>query len=277
MKRQSKKYRLTLEDESRLAGIWSARFSRAGMVAFAAGVVLVLGVIVFCAVAFTPLRSLLPGHLNTGERQQILRGLMRIDSLEEGYRKREGYVRNVLAILDSGRPAAVAGSRRMPVNTEEPDADLLAMAGDEERAFVRMMEEREKYNLSVLNPEAPDGLLFVKIAPGSVVGNATSGSTRAEVILPLGSGVNADADGTVTGCRYSSQERGYEIEIHHARGYMSRYYGLGTPLVRKGERVSAGQAIAAPADRRGIGRNRIGLEIWRDGEAMIPARLIYGD
>ncbi len=273
MKRRRKTYRFIIEDETRLSDVWSMRFTSGSIILLATSTFIILLLFAGCLLTLTPMRSLLPGYLKSGEREQMIRNLMRIDSLEEGYRQREGYVKNIMAILDSGR-AVSFHNNRLPVNIREPEADLLSEPSEEEKAFVKMMDERERYNLSVLNPAAADGLLFVDIAPGSVITEGTANSPRTEIILPSGSDVYADADGTVTGCRYSSETRGYDIEIHHARGYITHYYGVGTPLVRKGERVSAGQAIASPPDKRGIGSHRIILEIWRDGEAMLPASII---
>lgn len=274
MKKRRKVYRLTIEDENRLVNVWNVRFTQNVLYLLLFGILLLFIIISCCLVAFSPIRNLLPGYMKTGEREQMVRALMRIDSLEEGYKEREGFIKNVISILDSGR-AVASSNTMMPVNMRELEIDLLKDASEEEKAFVKMMDERERYNLSVLNPAAADGLLFVDIAPGSIVSETTKGKPFVEVIIPKGSDIYADADGTVTECRYTSAHRGYEIEIHHARGYMTHYYGVGTPLVRKGEKVSAGQAIASSSDKRGIGNTKINLEIWRDGEALLPSTIIW--
>ncbi len=270
--KQRRRYRVIIEDEGRLCEVWNRRFSRIGFAAVCVAVCVVLTAVGAALVMLTPLRTFLPGYLKQSQREQTMQALMRIDSLEQSYSRTDAMARNIMEVLDTDRPAN--DTARLPVNTEEPDADALLPASESERSFVRMMDTRERYNLSVLSPEAAEGLRFCSVAPGSVVSAASMRSRRAEIILPVGQSVAADADGTVTDCRYSSHDGGYVIQIQHSLGFMTQYFGTGAPTVRKGERVVAGQAIAAGAGLRGGGRNRIGLEIWRNGEPLIPSSII---
>lgn len=84
--------------------------------------------------------------------------------------------------------------------------------------------------------------------------------------------VQAIADGTVLAVFYNAS--GHNVMVQHARGFVSGYSHLGTPMVVAGDDVSAGQPLAsAPAPDRHAAR-WIQLRIWHNGSSLIPYNVI---
>ncbi len=65
-----------------------------------------------------------------------------------------------------------------------------------------------------------------------------------DIPVPFGSSVHAIADGEVVESGYG-RGTGYFITLRHADGWLSRYFHLASARVRKGEKLTAGEEIAA--------------------------------
>lgn len=89
---------------------------------------------------------------------------------------------------------------------------------------------------------------------------------------PLGSSVNAVADGVVT---WSGQRSGYGnvVEIDHGNGYMTRYAHNSVNVAEVGTRVHAGQTIAKVGSTGRSTGPHCHFEVWLNGRPVNP--LIY--
>ena len=90
-----------------------------------------------------------------------------------------------------------------------------------------------------------------------------------DIDAPRGTAVHAVAEGVVT---YAGVRSGYGnvVEIDHGDGYMTRYAHNSKLLVRVGQRVHAGDAIA---DVGSTGRStgpHLHFEVWYEGRAVNP-------
>lgn len=65
-----------------------------------------------------------------------------------------------------------------------------------------------------------------------------------DIPVPFGSSVHAIADGEVVESGYD-RGAGYFITLRHTDGWQSRYFHLASTRVRKGEKLTAGEEIAA--------------------------------
>lgn len=89
---------------------------------------------------------------------------------------------------------------------------------------------------------------------------------------PMGSSVNAVADGVVT---WSGQRSGYGnvVEIDHGNGYMTRYAHNSLNVAEVGTRVHAGQTIARVGSTGRSTGPHCHFEVWLNGRPVNP--LIY--
>ena len=92
-------YRLTLLEDSSHKKIKSVRFTKTGIiVAFVTSLVLLV-MLVYCLVAFTPLRTTIPGYPDARSKKQAIENAIKIDSLESVITRWELYSENLARVL----------------------------------------------------------------------------------------------------------------------------------------------------------------------------------
>ncbi len=269
------KYKLTLEDESHLTDVTGVRFTLPGLCA-AGLLVAVAGLFIAgLLIAFTPLRTLLPGYLKDSQRSATEEGLLRLDSLTAVYDANQAYIDNCLKVLDTDRVPGDSAAV-VPVS-RELTSDSLMGASPQESRFVSQMEERERFNISVLAPLAAEGVIFSPVAADGIFTSESKEAEEGVVVLTRDESVLSAADGSVIAMYYSAPDGGYVVLVQHNRGFVTCYTHVGSPLVGTGDLVSAGQVLAlAPAPDK-AGRRTFTVRMWHNGLPIIPYKYIGGD
>lgn len=273
MKFKSGKYRLTLEDTSRLRRIWGVRTGRWRLLG--AGLLIALFFMSLGALimALTPMKRHISGFMTTTDRTAVVDALAQIDSMRMVMASNQTYIDNVVTLMDTEREPTDSAS--MGALLTALPMDSLKTAGPVEKKFVAMMDEREKYNLNVLTPVAADAVTFVDPADGGIVLSESQKSDLLKVIVPMGQGVNAIADGKVIDRTFDAGAGTYSLIIQSKRGFLTRYSHLGTPLVEKGDAVLAGQRITLAPARKTPRTKFVGIEMWREGTPIHPGDYLY--
>lgn len=236
--------------------------------------VLFLGIVILCFVvsgliiALTPLRTLLPGYMKESQRSATEEGLLRLDSLMQAFEENEKYLRNYLAVTNIDRTPG--DSAAVTPVSRELTSDSLSTPSPTEQKFVSGMEERERFNISVLAPLAADGVSFSPVTTEGIFTSESRMSTVGNVVIPADESVQCAADGAVIALYRSGIENGHVIIVQHKRGFVTAYGGTGTPLVGIGDQVNSGQIIAfGPSpDKRGV--RSFSIRMWHNGMALVP-------
>ena len=122
-------YRMTLSDDKTHRQLWTLRFSRMGLFLTVASSLFVLIAIVFSAIAFTPLKTFLPGYPDAHSKRAAIQNAIKVDSLESVIYRWELYTENLSRILEGREPIQVDSIVRA-------HADLLAQ-GKEAQALAQ--------------------------------------------------------------------------------------------------------------------------------------------
>lgn len=261
--------KISLTDEARLQTLASLTLTPVKMAAIVAGIFLAAVIVGYLVVLLTPLKTLIPGYFRESQRAASEQALLRVDSIREAYQRNEAYVTNLRRILDTDRQAMEPQAVSAGVSPAIA-ADSLLPASPRETAFVRMMQEREKFNVSVVAPMAAEGMLFYPVTDEGIISAASRESRRACVLLPAGGSVMAVADGVVIAVYPDRSGSGYTMLLQHDNGFVSRYAGLGTPLFAESETVPGGQVLClSPAGRSGS-PSEVTVELWHDGISLKP-------
>lgn len=269
-----RKYRITIEDESRLRKIVSVSAppyalwltgAAAGLMVLAVAVVLIM---------VTPLRTLLPGYLKQGARSAAEQGMLRIDSIRDAYNVNDRYLANIIAVLDTDRTPADSVMKTAEPNELPPDS--LLPASPREREFINEMKDRERYNVAVLAPIAGEQLRVYPVGIGTVLSSQGGGSPKARLLTQTGSPVCALSDGRVLAVQNNSPEGGASIVMQHDYGFATRYSHLGTPTVTPGSHVEGGAVIAHGASGGAVSPGYFFLEMWYDGTPIPPDKYLQG-
>lgn len=269
MKAKSR-YRIIIENESRLENVFRASMSPLKLALTAAAIFLVVMFLGALILFLSPAHSLLPGYLKDSERALTEEQHMRLDSLEMIYQDNDAFISNILRVIDSERDVALS---RLPefTDTMPPAYDSIMPTSREEINFVAMMRERDKYNISVIAPLAAESLMFSTLNEESVISEDSRNSTKAKFILPKRAPVMAIADGTVISVSHSVKDGGgTAVLIQHNKGFLSRCSRLGTVLIEPGDKVTGGQVIALAAYGNARINEFVNLEMWYNGTALVP-------
>lgn len=267
-----KRYKLTFDNSSTLSRIFRVEMSPAMWWLSAAGVVAAIFFIAGFIIWITPLKRTLPGYMEPMERESTIAALSRCDSLQEKITVNQRYIDNIRTILNTDRP--VQDSLSAESRSYSLSIDSLMDPSSEEEKFVKMMEQRERYNISRVAPMAAESIILSKPADSYTVAESDLNGLRLPVLTAGKSGIYSIADGIIIDTSYSMQEKGYAVVIQHSKGFISRYSGLGQLLTSKGKKVKSGEAIATNVSATARGGNKFWLEIWQDGIQLPPASII---
>jgi murein DD-endopeptidase MepM/ murein hydrolase activator NlpD len=168
------------------------------------------------------------------------------------------------------------------IYTSMLDAEIArAMARRDNSGFVKIVEK----SLEQAPPTNPPGDGKLLPAPGTVSSvfgprkDPLSGATRfhhgVDIAAPAGTVVKAAAEGTVT---FSGWREGYGnvVDVDHGNGWLSRYGHNAENLVREGERIEAGQAIARVGSTGRATGSHVHFELRKLGKPVNPDWLLGG-
>ena len=271
-----KNFRLTLVDDDTHDKVWSKKFTRIGALVTAVTVIVVTIATIFCVIAFTPIRTLIPGYPDARSKHDAIKNAITIDSLENVLTKWELYSENLRRVVDGQEPlkidslmevrknpAAEAGDSR---ELAEKDSLLRKEVADEDRFDIKPGSAR---TLPI------DGMHFFTPLKGVV----SQGYDKAlhpyiDITAPGNSVVMSVLDGTVISAGWNDTE-GYTIRIQHEGDIISVYKHNQKLLKETGDKVTAGTPIAVLG---GTGSTSDGdhlhFELWHKGEAVDPTKYI---
>lgn len=271
-----KNFRLTLVDDDTHDKVWSKKFTRIGALVTAVTVIVVTIATIFCVIAFTPIRTLIPGYPDARSKHDAIKNAITIDSLENVLTKWELYSDNLRRVVDGQEPlkidslmevrknpAAEAGDSR---ELAEKDSLLRKEVADEDRFDIKPGSAR---TLPI------EGMHFFTPLKGVV----SQGYDKAlhpyiDITAPGNSVVMSVLDGTVISAGWNDTE-GYTIRIQHEGDIISVYKHNQKLLKETGDKVTAGTPIAVLG---GTGSTSDGdhlhFELWHKGEAVDPTKYI---
>ncbi len=262
-------YRVILENESRLENVRSWRLTPLRLILYIAGALAVALLLAGTLICVTPIRNILPGYMKDTERAATVENLLRLDSLNEAFGKNKAFLNNLLTVLDTDREPSDSLDATRPAS--RLTSDSLLPASREEEKFVRMMQERERYNISVIAPLASEGMIFYPVSKESIFLAETRNSFEPAIALAEGQPVGSVADGLVISVIPGGlREEGYTVIIQHGKGFLSSYSRLSLPTVEPGEWVEGGQTIAIQQNGQGIRSAVVKLKMWHNGTPLRP-------
>lgn len=268
----NKKYRLTIEDEASL----QKKVDVSTRVSVIFGVI--IGVLILgCAIgmlvmAYSPLKKQLPGYLKESERTATEEQHLRLDSLTREYEINEAYITSILNALD---PPETMQRDTMRSHAVALTLDSLMPTSEEERSFMEEIRERDKYNVTYTSSAAAETMMFGSVNSSGIVTEQTKDQRQAEIIIPEGEPITTIAEGKVISVASSPKYSGaYEVIIQHPKGFLSKTGRLSNLIVRPGDHVTNGQVIATATTKNGMKGNHVSLELWHDGDPLVPSRYI---
>lgn len=271
-----KNFRLTLVDDETHKPILVTRFTRTTFLVSAVMAAAALCLIFYMLVAFTPVRTLIPGYPDARAKRAAIQNAMKIDSLEMIVSRWELYSENLRRILDGEEPVRIDSLVR---KIAESDRQELSEREIRERDSILRMNvaEEEQFSLSLAEGRNLhiEGMHFFCPLKGIVSqGYDPAIHPFVDITAPANSMVFAVLDGSVI---YSgwSDDSGYTIQIQHSNDIVSIYKHNQKLLKAVGDRVTAGDPIAVVGNTGTLTTgDHLHFELWYRGEAVDPTRYI---
>ena len=276
-KKKSRAFRLALVDAVSHERIWSFRYTRTAMIIAVTSAVVLLVVGMYCLIAYTPVRTFIPGYPGAISRRQAVQNALRIDSLETRILQWELYAENLRRVVSGADPiqmdSLILNSRT--ATREEVDARYLALRDSLLRADV---EEEEQFGIDAapLRRNLPiEALSFFTPVKG-VVSDVFDRALHPwiDVTAPAGSIVMAVLDGTVVYTGWE-EEDGYILAIQHSGDILTIYKHNEKLLHKAGEAVKAGTPVGILASSTSLTKgDHLHFELWYEGVATDPVQYI---
>ena len=274
--KKTRNFRLTLVDDKTHKHLWSAHFTKVGFIVAIISALVMLSAAVFCVVAYTPVRTFIPGYPDAHSKRTAIQNAIRIDSLENVIYRWELYSENLRRVVEGQEPLKIDSL----INAAQASRTATADAADllsKDSLLREVVREEEEFGISARNKrDLPiEGLHFFTPLKGVVSqGYDANIHPYMDITAPAGSVVKATLDGTVIFSGWS-EEAGNTIQIQHESDIVSIYKHNEKLLKKVGEKVTAGAPIALVGNTGDISTGtHLHFELWHKGETVDPSLYI---
>ena len=272
----SNNLRLTIVDDDTHDKLWSRKFTRIGALVTGITVIVVTISVIFCLIAFTPVRTLIPGYPDARTKHDAIQNAIRIDSLENVITKWELYSENLRRVIDGQEPLKIDSLMEVKRNSALTAAQVKEIA-EKDSLLRKEVTDEDKFDIkSNSSRTLPiEGMHFFTPRKGVV----SQGYDKAlhpyiDITAPGNSVVMAVLDGTVISDGWTDTE-GYTIRIQHEGDIISVYKHNQKLMKKTGDKVTAGAPIAILGGTGSLSDgDHLHFELWHKGEAVDPTKYI---
>ena len=238
---------------------------------------MVLLTALWCLIAFTPLRTFIPGYPDARTKHDAIQNAIRIDSLENVITKWELYSENLRRVVEGEEPLKIdslMAARKQTREITDKDRAGLAM---KDSLLRKEVAAEDKFDVTSGRAKTLpiEGMHFFTPLKGVVSqGYVQALHPYIDITAPNNSVVMSVLDGTVISAGWTDED-GYTIRIQHDGDIISVYKHNQKLMKKTGDKVSAGTPIAVVG---GTGTTADGdhlhFELWHKGEAVDPTKYI---
>jgi hypothetical protein len=197
--KKTRNFRLTLADDKSHKHLWTAHFTKVGFIVTIISAIVMFSAAVYCVIAFTPVRTFIPGYPDAHSKRAAIQNAIKIDSLENVIYRWELYSENLRRVVEGREPLKIDSL----INAAQ--TERTARANDSELAkkdslLRETVKEEEEFGISARSKrDLPiEGLHFFTPLKGVVSqGYDANIHPYIDVTAPVGSVVKATLDGTV--------------------------------------------------------------------------------
>lgn len=268
-------FRISLIDDQTHKHLWVLRFRRKGLFISVISIITVVVAVVFSLIAFTPLRSFIPGYPDAHSKREAISNAIKIDSLESLILKWEFYSENLRKVIDGEDPARI-DSLIKGYSADSVSAEDAERFKGKDSLLRKEVMEAERFGVTNQERRMPiEGMHFFPPLKGVV----TEDYDRymhpfIDISAPENTVVTSVLEGTVIGAGWSDDE-GYTVTIQHKNDLISVYKHNQKLLVRQGDKVEAGVPIALVGNTGSPTKGScLHFELWYKGESVNPTKYI---
>ena len=253
------------------------RFSRTSLFLTVISVISVIIAVCYSVIAFTPIRTFIPGYPDAHTKRAAINNALKIDSLQNVIYTWMFYADNLKKVMEGADPVAIDSI--ISIASRNAAAEKIsAKELDAKDSLLREnVRKEEQFGLNNAGDRRLpiEGVHFFTPLKG-VVSQEYDPLLHPyiDITAPANSVVMSVLDGTVIGAGWSD-ESGYTIQIQHANNIVSIYKHNQKLLKKTGDKVSAGSPIALVGNTGAVTTgDHLHFELWYKGEAVDPVKYI---
>ena len=272
---KSGSYRITITENDSHRHIWSTRLTKTSLFVTIVSIVVMVCAITYCLIAYTPVRTFIPGYPDARTKRVAIQNAIKVDSLERVIYRWELYSENLKRAVEGKEPikidSIIKASRK---DAAEPVDGATLQKQDS--ILREKVKEEEQFEISARGRrDLPiEGLHFFTPLKGVVSQGFDVTHPYIDITAAEGSAVKATLDGTVIYTGWSEDD-GNTIQIQHTDDIVSIYKHNDKLLKKAGDKVKAGTSIAIVGNTGDTSTGtHLHFELWHKGEAVDPARYI---
>lgn len=269
-------FRLRMTVEETEKQVFHIRFTKTNIFVAAVSVTVMLCAAIFSIIAFTPVRTFIPGYPDARTKRAAIQNAIRMDSLETVIYRWELYAENIRRTVDGLEPVDIEQLLSLGQGAGKESADP-AYLRSRDSLLREEVKKEEMFDISTRRQrELPiEGMIFFTPLKG-VVSQPYDPVIHpsVDITAPAGSVIKAVADGTVIYDGWS-EETGYTIQIQHGSNIVSIYKHNQKLIKKTGDKVSAGAPIALVGNTGTLTTgDHLHFELWYKGESVDPTKYI---
>jgi murein DD-endopeptidase MepM/ murein hydrolase activator NlpD len=272
---KSGSYRITITENDTHRHIWGTRFTKTSFFVTIVSIIVMVCAITYCLIAYTPIRTFIPGYPDARSKRVAIQNAIKVDSLERVIYRWELYSENLKRAVEGKEPIKIDSIIKASRKDAAEQADAAAFQ-KQDSILREKVKEEEQFEISARSRrDLPiEGLHFFTPLKGVVSQGFDATHPYIDVTAAEGSAVKATLDGTVIFTGWS-EEDGNTIQIQHTDDIVSIYKHNDKLLKKVGDKVKAGTSIAIVGNTGDTSTGtHLHFELWHKGEAVDPARYI---
>ncbi len=274
-------YRLVVMTTDSFEEVASYRISLMNVYLLLSSVLVIVGLVVISAIAFTPLKKYIPGYGDASKDEVVQEAYQRISELEKSLEARLAYEENIKKMLigDVQTVDEVPEGEATPVDSL---SEVLPSEKEQQLKQELRLEDvadaaQTPKTVSFLPRDIPLEQLYF-IAP--VTGEVSSGYMPEsehfgiDILSPKNTAVKAAADGYIFLADWTL-ETGNTIGIQHSNNTITFYKHNSVNLKKAGSYVKAGEAVAIIGNTGTLSSGpHLHFELWHKGKPVDPTEYI---
>ncbi len=253
-------YRISILDDENLEEVGSYSLSLLNFYIFLSVVALLLSAIVISFIVFTPVKRLIPGYGDITDNKKFIELSKKVDDLERNVSANDTYITGLKNMLTGGI-----------YNSSVEKIDSAAAAKNFSPQAVTQEDLKETVRAKEL-----DFLKFATPVSGQISARFDPSVQHfgVDIISAKDTPIKTIMDGVVINADQSVSS-GNSVYIQHNRNVVSVYKHNSVLLVKTGDVVKTGQAVAIIGNTGEMSTGpHLHFEMWYDGKYINPEKYI---
>ena len=259
-------YRLVIIDDDDLKEVSTFKFNLLSLYILLSTMIVLIGALAISLIVFTPVKKMVPGYGDINNNAEYIELKLKVDNLEEIVESQDVYNKGLLNMLKGMTPDDTNSTiepGKETVNTEDiKDVPVTSVKKLD-------IEDAKKSNELAQ-------LIFATPLTGKISASFDPEKEHygIDIVAPKNTAIKAVLGGIVVNADWTLND-GNTVTIQHSRNVISVYKHNSSLLVKNGEIVKTGQAIAIIGNTGKLSTGpHAHIEIWYNGSPVNPASFI---